>query len=226
MKKYLSIALLVLFSCRTTDEKSGPSSKTGNSTTADCAPMIRFISNQEEGRVSDDKELNFRLQRQFVFASGLPEPQNINNWKKNNTVTDAIKLYKIYLQKNASNKLINVFRQFGSYLILAKLGLLQEKNGSEEIYFFLNELADTKYEGACLIYNSLVALKDLHYDTNKINDCKQKFLGYLANYKAPADTLASITLNPKLPRQQRSILKRSLQVKLENAKFISLISAM
>jgi hypothetical protein len=198
---------VLLVSCNN-NEQAGNKQASQASFDADACPsMIEF---------SD----HYSRQWSFISTSGFPAENNSSEWVNAHSFQNADSLYRDFVSRNNHHEYIRVFRQFGAYFILAKMGYLKSaKSDPNKLSYYTNELIGANYHGFCVLYQCLAKLKKEGTDTFQISDMKSRILSYssamlddsyLADHMKREDATSDAAL-------------KALAVKVENVAFLKLI---
>src|SRR6185503_21216320 len=122
----LSIVVLsnLVFSCKTNNEISAEQKKLEETRQGMAifsaktteyrgfSPEIPFFDPVKDG---NNPQIAIQNRKAFINASGLPNEENIVEFKKNHTFSQAYNLYKKYLNDNTSSPYVETFRQYGAW---------------------------------------------------------------------------------------------------------------
>ena len=141
-------------------------------------PYIKFNLDKDPTKWQNQ----VKEQINFIESSGIPSSEQVEGWRVKFNWEYADSLYKKFISANSQHPNIDVFRQYGSYIILAKLALFDEKAKKEKLLqstkYYLSELTHTKYTGYGLLLYGLAKLDDLNEEKNSI----KKFAAEISEY--------------------------------------------
>jgi len=131
-------------------------------------PYIKFNLDRDLAT----RQIQVKDQMNFVVSSGFPYLEKVEEWSGKYNWEYADSLYKKFISSNIHHPSIDVFRQYGSFVILAKTTLLDEKGKNEKVVqttkFYVTELMQTKYKGYGLLLYGIAKLNELNYDKKSI----------------------------------------------------------
>jgi len=199
----------LVISCNNTAQTGNKQDSHASFDAEACPSMIEFSDNDSR-------------QWSFISTSGFPSEGNTSEWVHAHSFQSADSLYRDFVNRNNHHEYIRVFRQFGAYFILAKMGYLKSvDNDPGKLSYYTNELITANYHGFCVLYQCLAKLKKEGTDTSQISDMKNRILSYssamlddsyLADHMKREDATSDAAL-------------KALSVKVENVEFLKLIKA-
>lgn len=217
---FFPIALTALLSCN--QHPAGTSSHPADTTatmTKDSIPLaageyrllpslISHLTEEETG-ISDPVR---NIQEQDDFCNQAPLMDG-GSWQQGD------KAYREFIRQHADHQYIKVFRQYGAYILLVKLGLLTAATPEalENIAFYADELIKSNSINAALISSALRQLKEHGFSETKIRELAgnaEKQLQNNSRYAALKKSLQqsvnqaiSATRDPKYAAEDENMIR-------------------
>ncbi|SKA36282.1 hypothetical protein SAMN04488128_10477 [Chitinophaga eiseniae] len=217
---FFTVALITLLSCNqhpattsslpadTTDSMTKDSIRLAAGEYRLLPSLISHLTEKETG-INDPVR---NVQEQDDFCSQAPLMDG-GSWQQ------ADKAYREYVRQHADHQYINVFRQYGAYIILVKLHLLAASTpeAPENIAFYADELITSNSINAALISSALRQLEAHGFSATKIRELAvsaekqlQNNSGYAALKKSLQQSVnqaISATRDPKYAADDENMIR-------------------
>jgi hypothetical protein len=170
--------------------------------------------------------IDYDIQFGFMKGSSLPNELSILEWKKKHSITEAMNVYKEYIEKNRDNQYLDVFQQYAGWLMITKLDMLSDTSCTNVGYVdtLLSDLVKTRYSGYKLLYYCLLYLKNYSCAKAKVNEYAFSIIDYGLKDSSFNDSMKKYAEEPSSDDPTKDVIRKYYVQKVENRYYLDSIS--